>query len=209
MRQKVRWGVLGVAKIATAKVIPAMQRGLVSEVVAIASCDEGRAADAARSIGMAKAYGSYDALLADADIDAVYIALPNHLHVPWSIRAAEAGKHVLCEKPIGLSAREAQDLLAVRDRTGVLIQEAFMVRTHPQWQAAKQLMSAGDVGEVRSMTGYFSYFNDDPVNIRNIAAWGGGAVMDIGCYLIHTSRFIFGEEPVRVSSAIRSLARIA
>jgi predicted dehydrogenase len=202
MAQKVRWGVLGVARIATTKVIPAMQRGRRSTVTAIASRDAGKAGDAATALGIARAYGSYDALLADPDVDAVYIALPNHLHVPWSIRAAEAGKHVLCEKPIGMSAVEAEALLAVRDRTGVLIQEAFMVRTHPQWQAARQLVTSGRVGDVRSMTGYFSYFNDDAANIRNVAAWGGGALMDIGCYLIHTSRFIFGEEPVRVSSAI-------
>jgi predicted dehydrogenase len=202
MSEKIRWGVLGVARIATTKVIPAMQRGRRSMVTAIASRDADKARDAAAALGLERAYGSYDALLADPNIDAVYIALPNHLHVPWSIRAAEAGKHVLCEKPIGMSAAEAEALLAVRDRTGVLIQEAFMVRTHPQWQAARQLVTSGRVGDVRSMTGYFSYFNDDAANIRNVAAWGGGALMDIGCYLIHTSRFIFGEEPVRVSSAI-------
>jgi predicted dehydrogenase len=194
--------VLGVAKIATTKVIPAMQRGRWTTVTALASRDEGKALEAAEALGIEKAYGSYEALLADPDIDAVYIALPNHLHVPWSIRAAEAGKHVLCEKPIGLTVAEAEALVAVRDRTGVLVQEAFMVRTHPQWQAAKELVASGRIGDVRSMTGYFSYFNDDPSNIRNRADWGGGALMDIGCYLIHTSRFIFGEEPIRVSSAI-------
>jgi predicted dehydrogenase len=194
--------VLGVAKIATTKVIPAMQRGAASAVTAIASRDIDRAREAAAVLGIPAAYGSYEALLADPDIDAVYIPLPNHLHVPWSIRAAEAGKHVLCEKPIGLTAREAEALIAVRDRTGVKIQEAFMVRTHPQWVAAVELARSGRLGAVRSMAGYFSYFNDDPGNIRNVARYGGGALMDIGCYLIHTSRLVFGEEPTRVCGAI-------
>lgn len=196
---KIRWGVLGAARIATQKVIPAMQRGRWTEVGAIASRDATRAAAAAAALGIPRAYGSYDELLADPDIQAVYIPLPNHLHVPWSTRAAEAGKHVLCEKPIALNAAEARGLLAVRDRTGVGIQEAFMVRTHPQWIAARELAHGGRIGELRSILGHFSYFNDDAANIRNVAAFGGGALMDIGCYLIHTARFVFGREPVRVS----------
>src|SRR5262249_43237888 len=144
----------------------------------------------------------YQELLADAEIDAIYNPLPNHLHVPWTIKAAEAGKHVLCEKPIGLSADEARSLLKVRDRTGVKIQEAFMVRTHPQWIGARDLVKQGRIGELRSMAGYFSYFNRDPANIRNVPEYGGGALMDIGCYLIHTSRFIFGARPDRVSAVI-------
>jgi predicted dehydrogenase len=202
MTSRVRWGVLGVAKIAVTKVIPAMQRGRCSHIAAIASRDLLKAQDAATALGIARAYGSYEALLADPAIDAVYIPLPNHLHVPWSIRAAEAGKHVLCEKPIGLNAAEADLLIAARDRTGVRIQEAFMVRTHPQWVAAVELARSGRLGDVRSMTGYFSYHNVDPANIRNIAASGGGALMDIGCYLVHTSRLIFGAEPTRVSAVI-------
>jgi predicted dehydrogenase len=202
MSGKVRWGVLGVAKIATAKVIPAMQGGRLTQVTAIASRDLERARRAAAALGIAKAYGSYDDLLNDPEIDAIYNPLPNQLHVPWSIRAAEAGKHVLCEKPIALSADEARMLLAARDRTGVKIQEAFMVRAHPQWIAARDMVRSGRVGPVHSMLGYFSYFNRDATNIRNNPAYGGGALMDIGCYLVHTSRFIFDEEPRRVIAAM-------
>lgn len=196
--QKVRWGVLGVAKIATAKVIPAMQRGQWSAVTAIASRDRAKAEAAAAKLGIPKAYGSYEHVLDDPDIDAVYNPLPNHLHVPWSTRAAERGKHVLCEKPIALTAREARELVAVRDRTGVLIQEAFMVRAHPQWIRARDIIREGRIGDARSMLGYFSYYNDDPSNIRNIPEFGGGGLMDVGCYLINTSRFIFDREPERV-----------
>src|SRR5687767_2387032 len=155
---KVRWGVLGVAKIATQKVIPAMQRGAFSTVHAIASRDSSKSVAAARDLGIPKAYGSYEALIDDPEIDAIYNPLPNHLHVPWTTRAAEAGKHVLCEKPIALSAVEARQLVAVRDRTGVQIQEAFMVRTHPQWVTARDLVRSGAIGELRSMLGHFSYF---------------------------------------------------
>jgi predicted dehydrogenase len=194
---KVRWGVLGVAAIAVKKVIPAMQRGTDSEIVAIASRDAGKAAEAARSLGIPKAYGSYDELLRDPDVEAIYNPLPNHLHVPWSIRCAEAGKHVLCEKPIGMNIEEARQLLAARDRTGVRIGEAFMVRTHPQWLRARELVRTGTIGNLRSIMGFFSYTNRDPNNIRNIPVYGGGGLMDIGCYPIFTSRFIFGEEPKR------------
>jgi predicted dehydrogenase len=202
MKEKVRWGVLGVANIATRKVIPAMQRGEWCEIAAIASRDVQKAKQAASQLGIAKAYGSYEELLADPEIEAVYNPLPNHLHVPLSIRAAEAGKHVLCEKPISLTVEEAQSLLAVQDRTGKKIGEAFMVRTHPQWCKVLELTAAGRLGPVRSITGYFSYYNRDPKNIRNILEYGGGGLMDIGCYLIFTSRLIFGEEPKRVCGLI-------
>ncbi len=198
MNKKVEWGVLGVANIAVKKVLPAMQRGEWCQIAAIASRDHKRAAQAAKELGISKAFGSYEELLADPGIEAVYNPLPNHLHVPWSIKAAEAGKHVLCEKPISLTVPEAISLLRTRDRTGVKIQEAFMVRTHPQWCKAVDLIQTGKIGAVRSVAGYFSYFNRDPKNIRNIFDFGGGAVMDIGCYLIYTSRLIFGEEPTRV-----------
>lgn len=200
--RRIRWGVLGAAKIAIDKVIPAMQRGQWSEVTAIASRDLEKARAAAAKLGIARAYGSYEELLADEGVDAIYNPLPNHLHVPWTIKAAEHGKHVLCEKPIALSAGEARQLLAVRDRTKVRIQEAFMVRTHPQWLAVKGLVSGGRIGEVRAMLGAFSYTNRDPANIRNRPELGGGALMDIGCYLINTSRFMFGREPLRVTGAI-------
>ena len=205
---KIRWGVLGVAKIATAKVIPAMQRGQWSTVMAIASRDGRKARDAATALGIPKAYESYEELLADPDIDAIYNPLPNHLHVPWSIRAAQQGKHVLCEKPIALTADEARQLIAVRDRAGVNIQEAFMVRTHPQWITARQIANSGRIGDVRSISGYFSYFNDDAANIRNVPEFGGGGLMDIGCYLINTSRFIFDREPTRVMGLIEQDPRL-
>jgi predicted dehydrogenase len=198
--RRVRWGVLGTAKIACQKVIPAMQRGRWSEVVAIASRDATRAARAAAELGLARSFGSYDALLGDPDVDAVYIPLPNHEHVPWAIRAAEAGKHVLVEKPVALEAREAAALLAVRDRTGVKIQEAFMIRAHPQWERAIDLVRSERIGGVRGVQVTFCYRNLDPANIRNIAAAGGGGLMDIGCYIIHASRWIFDAEPVRLTA---------
>lgn len=198
MIEKVRWGVLGVANIAVQKVIPAMQRGEWSQVVAIASRDLKKAQQAAEHLGIRQAYGSYEELLADPEIEAIYNPLPNHLHVPWSIKIAEAGKHVLCEKPISLTLEESVALLRTRDRTGVKIEEAFMVRTHPQWQGVLDVVQAGRIGAVRSFMGYFSYFNRDPQNIRNILAYGGGGLLDIGCYLIYTSRLIFGAEPLQV-----------
>ncbi len=202
LTDKVRWGVLGVARIAVNKVIPAMQKGAWTRVDAIASRDGARARDAAAALGIAKAYPSYEDLLADADIDAVYIPLPNHLHVPWTIRAAEAGKHVLCEKPVAVTAAEARQLVDVRNRTGVLIQEAFMVRTHPQWLRALDIVRSGRIGPVRSIIGTFSYFNDDPANVRNVHAYGGGALFDIGCYLVNTARMIFEDEPRRVCALV-------
>src|SRR3954452_9066946 len=173
MTNKVRWGVLGVAGIAVKKVIPAMQRSEYTEVTAIASRDKAKAEAAAGALGIAKAYGSYEAMLADPDIDAIYNPLPNHLHVPWSIKAADAGKHVLCEKPIGLSVAEARGLIAARDRTGVKIGEAFMVHNHPQWLRAREIVRSGEIGELRTMVGAFSYFNRDPTNIRNMPDIGG------------------------------------
>ena len=198
----VRWGVLGAANIAIKKVIPAMQASGTTPVVAIASRDLAKSRAAAAELGIEKAYGSYEELLADPGIDAIYNPLPNHLHVPWSIRAAEAGKHVLCEKPVGLNTAEARLLLSVRDRTGVRIGEAFMARTHPQWQAVRELVDGGRIGEMRLITGHFSYFKDDPTNIRSRPEFGGGALMDIGCYPVTLSRMIFGTEPRRVMSLI-------
>jgi len=202
MNRKVRWGVLGVANIAVEKVIPAMQRGEWCEISAIASRDANKAEQAAGDLDIPKAYGSYEDLLGDPEIEAIYNPLPNHLHVPWSIRAAEAGKHVLCEKPVALDANQARKLFEAQARTGVKIGEAFMVRTHPQWLRARELVRAGRIGELRSILGFFSYFNRDPANIRNVREWGGGGLMDIGCYPINTSRFIFGEEPRRVMALL-------
>jgi predicted dehydrogenase len=199
---KVRWGVLSTAAIGVKLVIPAMQKGEWSEVVAIASRDRHKAEETARMLGIARAYGSYEELLADPQVEAIYNPLPNQLHVPWSIKAAEAGKHVLCEKPLSMTVAEAKKLLAARDRTGVKIGEAFMVRTHPQWLRTREIIASGRIGPLRSALGVFSYFNRDPKNIRNIPEDGGGGLMDIGCYPITTSRFIFGEEPSRVLGLI-------
>jgi predicted dehydrogenase len=198
MQRKLRWGVLSTAAIGLKKVIPAMQQGQFSAVTAIASRDLKKSKAAAASLEIPTAYGSYEELLADPNIDAIYNPLPNHLHVPWTIKAAEAGKHVLCEKPISLTVAEAKTLLPVRDRTGVKIGEAFMVVTHPQWLRVRQLLEEGRIGPLRSVAGFFSYFNDDPANIRNQADIGGGALMDIGCYMILAARFGFAQEPTRV-----------
>jgi len=202
MSEKVRWGVLGTANIALTKVIPAMQLSEWCEIAAIASRDRAKAVAAAGKLNIPKAYGSYDELLADTSIEVIYNPLPNHLHVPWTIKAAAAGKHVLCEKPIALNAEEARRLIEVRERSGVRIQEAFMVRTHPQWLETRRLIRSGRIGSVTAITGFFSYFNADPENIRNQLALGGGALMDIGCYPINISRFIFEAEPRRVLGVI-------
>ena len=196
---KVRWGVLSTAKIGLEKVIPAMQQGHYSQVTAIASRSLDKAQRAAAQLGIPKSYASYEELLADPDVDAIYNPLPNHLHVPWSIKAMEAGKHVLCEKPIALTAAEARQLLdAARRRPELKVMEAFMYRHHPQWQRARQLVEEGSIGELRTIQSFFSYYLLDPTNIRNMAAIGGGGLMDIGCYCISLSRFIFDAEPQRV-----------
>jgi len=179
-----------------------MQLGQFTTVDAIASRDLARARAAADSLGIPRAYGSYEELLADPDIDAIYNPLPNQLHVPWTIKAAEAGKHVLCEKPLSLTVAEAKTLLEVRARTGVHIGEAFMIRTYPQWLRLRQLIAEGRIGPLRAITSFFSYFNNDPANIRNRVDSGGGALYDIGCYCIHLSRYAFAEEPVRVVAKI-------
>ena len=199
--RKVKWGVLGVAKIATEKVIPAMQGAAFCEIAAIASRDEARAREAAERLGIARAYGSYEALLADPEIEAIYNPLPNELHVPWTIKALEAGKHVLCEKPIALDADEAETLIAARDRAGRLVAEAFMVRFHPQWRRARELARSGAIGEVRAIQTFFSYRLLDPENVRNRPP-GGGGLYDIGCYAIVTARYIFGAEPTRVVATL-------
>ena len=203
MLKKIRWGILGAANIAVKKVIPAMQAGDYCDVTAIASRTLEKARAAAESLHIPKFYGSYEELLADAEIDAVYNPLPNNLHVEWTIKAADAGKHVLCEKPLTLTAAEAERLIAARDRTGVKIQEAFMVRTHPQWRAVRELIGQNRIGAVQAITMFFSYFNDDAANIRNKPEMGGGALMDIGCYCINLSRFILGSEPRRVAALIK------
>ena len=198
----VRWGILGAANIALKKVIPGMQGSALAQVVAIASRDIAKARAAADRLGIPRAYGSYQELIDDPDIEAIYNPLPNHLHVPWSIRAAEQGKHVLCEKPIALSAREALQLLEARDRTGVMIGEAFMVRTHPQWIKVREIVASGKIGELRLVAGHFSYYRRDPGDIRSRVEWGGGALMDVGCYPITIARWLFAAEPTEVVGLI-------
>jgi predicted dehydrogenase len=202
MSNKLRWGVLSTANIGIKKVLPAMQQGRFSMVTAIASRQLARAQQAAKSLGIPKAYGSYEELLADPEIEAIYNPLPNDQHVPWTIQAAEAGKHVLCEKPLSMTLAEAKSLIAVRERTGVMIGEAFMVRSAPQWLRLRALLDEGRIGELRSVTGFFSYFNIQPDNIRNKLETGGGALMDIGCYLVLAARYGFRQEPSRVISLV-------
>jgi predicted dehydrogenase len=196
---KINWGILSTAKIGVNKVIPAMQAGKHCAVTAIASREPDKARAVARQLGIPKSYGSYEELLADPDVQAVYIPLPNHLHVPWSIKALDAGKHVLCEKPIGLTTAEAQQLLdAAKKHPKLKIMEAFMYRHHPQWQLARKLVATGKIGELRTVHSDFSYRNLDPKNIRNRADMGGGGLMDIGCYCISLARFLFDAEPRRI-----------
>lgn len=198
----VRWGVLSTANIALTKVIPGLRGADRSEVVAIASREPERARAAAAALAIPRAHGSYEALLGDPEVDAVYIPLPNHLHARWTIAAARAGKHVMCEKPLALTAAEAQGMLDVCREEGVLLMEAFMYRLHPSWVAARELVASGRIGRLRAVDSWFSYFNDDPANIRNIREVGGGALFDIGCYSVNLSRMLFGAEPDRVTAAI-------
>ena len=203
MSKKIRWGILGAANIAVKKVIPSMQKGEYSEIVGIASRDLEKAKRAAHDLNIPKFYGSYDELINDAEIDAIYNPLPNDLHVEWTTKAAQAGKHSLCEKPLAMSADEARKLIETRDKTGVKIQEAFMVRTHPQWLAVRDLIKQNRIGDVQTINCFFSYFNADAGNIRNKHENGGGALMDIGCYCINLPRFILNEEPRKVAAIIR------
>lgn len=201
--KKIRWGILSTAKIGREKVIPAMQAGRLCDVVAIASRNKEQGKLVANQLNIPVVYDSYEKLLSDPQIDAVYIPLPNHLHVEWAIKSLKAGKHVLCEKPIGLSSAEAvQLLLSAEQSPGLKIMEAFMYRFHPQWELAKKMATDGTIGELKTIQSFFSYYNADPANIRNQKETGGGGMMDIGCYCVSLARFIFGEEPVRVSGNV-------
>ena len=195
-----RWGVLGTAKIAIEKVIPAIQQAEGCEVVALASRDRARAATVARDLGIARACGSYEELLGAADVDAVYNPLPNHLHGEWSVGRSRAGKHVLCEKPLGRTRDEA-DAIVDDSSAGLVLMEAFMYRFHPSWEAVRRLV-AEDIGRLRAVHTRFSYFNDDPANIRNRPEFGGGALLDIGCYAVDLSRMLFGAEPTAVAAMV-------
>lgn len=198
--KKVVWGVLSTAKIGWEKVIPAMQQSEHCDIRAIASRDLAKGRALADTLGIAKAYGSYAELLADPEIEAIYNPLPNHEHVPLTLAAARAGKHVLCEKPVALTAAQAAELREVADK--VHIMEAFMVRFHPQWIAARARVHSGELGDLRAVQAYFSYFNRDANNIRNQADIGGGALYDIGCYPIVIGRLLFGCEPVRAIALV-------
>ena len=202
MTSTLKWGVLSTAKIGRVHVIPALQAAPNCEVVSIAGRDSERTRVVAEQLGIERAHASYAALLEDPEIEAVYIPLPNHLHAEWAIRAAEAGKHVLCEKPLALSAADAQRVIDVCGAAQVIFMEAFMYRLHPTWQAVADLVRRGRIGELVTIQSWFSYFNDDQANIRNVAEFGGGALMDIGCYPINLSRLLFGDEPRQVSAAI-------
>jgi predicted dehydrogenase len=198
--QPVRWGIISTAKIGRAKVVPGMMKSPLCDVVAVASRDEAAAREMADELGIQRAYGSYEALLADPEIEAVYNPLPNHLHVPMTLAAAAAGKHVLCEKPIAITAGEAEQLKQAASQ--VKIAEAFMVRHHPQWHRAREIIHNGDIGELRSIQVLFSYFNVDPGNIRNKADIGGGGLLDIGCYAVVAGRYFFDAEPLRVVALV-------
>ncbi len=201
--RKIRWGILSTATIAREDVIPAIQKGVHSEIVAIASRTIEKAKQIAKKFQIPKAYASYDELLADPDIDVIYNPLPNHLHVLWSIKALEAGKHVLCEKPISLTAEEGQQLVDfTKTKSHLKLMEAFMYRFHPQWQRAKQLVNNGEIGDLRTIQSFFSFFDENPKNIVNIKEFGGGSLLDIGCYNISLSRLIFNGEPKRVCGIV-------
>jgi predicted dehydrogenase len=197
----VRWGILGAAKIARELVIPAMQAARNARVVALASRDAIQATEMCERFDIARRYNDYDALLAAPDIDAVYIPLPNTLHVEWTLRAIAAGKHVLCEKPLAMRAQEIDPLIAARDKSGLVVGEAFMVAHHPQWRQVRDMLSAGKIGKLMLIEASFAYHNADGANIRNQAALGGGALRDIGVYCVVTARIATGHEPVRVVHA--------
>ncbi len=197
-----RWGILSTAGIAIEKTIPGIRAAARCEVVAIGSRDVERARAVADRHGIARVHGSYAALLADPDVDAVYIPLPNNLHPEWTIAAARAGKHVLCEKPLAMTAAEAERMLEACRAAGVVLMEAFMYRLHPSWVAVRELVASGRIGRLTAVSSWFSYYNDDPANIRNIRAYGGGALFDIGCYSVNLSRMLFGAEPQRVEASI-------
>lgn len=197
--KKLRWGIISTAKIAREKLIPAIQQSEHCEVVAVSSRDASQAAAFASANNIARSYGDYHQLLADPDIDIVYNPLPNHLHVPWTIHALEAGKHVLCEKPIGLDVADTEKLIAAAKKYPHLrVMEAFMYRFHPQWATAKKMLEDGKIGHINSIEAVFTYFNRDPKNVRNMPGIGGGGLLDIGCYCISACRYLFDREPNNV-----------
>jgi predicted dehydrogenase len=196
------WGVLSVSVHYALRIHTYLSKSPLVQLRGIASRDKKRAETAARELGMPRAYGSYEELLADKEIEAVYIPLPNHLHAEWVKKAADAGKHVLCEKPFAMNAREAEQAFAHAKSKGVLVMEAFMYRFHPQWKRAREIVKAGEIGSVHAVSTVFTYMLKDPTNIRNILAAGGGGIPDIGCYAVSSARFLIGREPTRVISLV-------
>ncbi|MCG8308678.1 MAG: Gfo/Idh/MocA family oxidoreductase [Cytophagales bacterium] len=201
-KAKVKWGVLSTAKIGIEKVVPAMQKGAHMEIIGIASRDKIKARKVAKTLGIPKYYDSYNALISDPEVEAIYNPLPNHLHYEWTKEAIQHGKHVLCEKPLTLKSHEIRELMILRDAKNVKVGEAFMVRTHPQWIDVAARINRGELGKLRAIHGFFSYYKTDPENIRNIFDYGGGAMWDIGCYPVHIARFILGEEPQKVLALV-------
>lgn len=202
MSHPIRFGVLGAADVAIRRVVPAMQEATSVVVSAIASRDAGRAESVANALGIEHALGSYEKLIAHPAVDAVYVPLPNSLHAEWVIAAARGGKHVLCEKPLAMTADEGREIADAAADSGVLVMEAFMYRLHPQWTRARQLVTEGRIGEVRSVQVWFGYHNDDPDDIRNTPELGGGAVRDVGCYGINAARMLFGGDPISVDATL-------
>ena len=203
MTGTVRWGILSTADIGVRKVIPGIQKAARSKVVAIASRDAETARSVAAQLDIPRSHGSYEALLDDPEVDVIYIPLPNHLHAEWTIAALRAGKHVLCEKPLAMTASDAQQMVDVAHATDRHLMEAFMYRHHPTWMAAMDLLEGGRIGTLSAVQSWFSYFNDDPANIRNVLEYGGGALFDIGCYSVNLSRMVFHGEPRRVQASLR------
>jgi predicted dehydrogenase len=200
--EELRWGILSTADIGRKKVVPAMKKAKRNRIVAVASREPDRAAEYATEIGIPTVHPSYEALLADPDVDAVYIPLPNHLHAEWAMTAARAKKHVLCEKPLAMNAADAARMVAVAEQEGVILAEAFMYRLHPSWQKVREIVASGGIGRLSAVQSWFGYYNDDPQNIRNIVEAGGGALYDVGCYCVNLSRMLFDGEPHRVSGSL-------
>jgi predicted dehydrogenase len=199
--KKIKWGILSTAKIGVTQVIPAMQQCKHAEIVGIASRNEEDAKTVAAKLGIPNTYGGYETILQDPEIEAIYIPLPNHLHVEWIHKCLDAGKHVLCEKPLSLHSKDIKGIQEKAEKNKLKAGEAFMVKVHPQWLKVKELIAEGAIGDLKTIHGFFSYFNNDPGNIRNVKDYGGGALWDIGCYPVTQSRFIFGEEPTHVSAS--------
>jgi predicted dehydrogenase len=196
------WGILSVSTHYQLRVHPNLKKSPLVDLRAIASRSREKAAATAQVLGIPKSYGSYEELLSDREIEAVYIPLPNHMHAEWARKAADAGKHVLCEKPFAADAREAEQVVDHAKNKGVLVMEAFMYRFHPQWKRAHEIVASGEIGALHAVHSHYTYMLQDPSNIRNMLGAGGGGIPDIGCYLVSCARFLMGKEPSRVLSLV-------